>query len=454
MFIRGYQYGQGNQIHYLIYANYQKSPSLYPRDYLLATHKLSPTLFPSFVNFTTQLTHSQELSALGIYVITLFAFYRVIFKIGQALGFDKKTIWLSLFLFIYPFPVAQSSINTVEASLMPRFLGDVFLLISVYLLLKKRFRLSILPAAIGFLFHPLTLIPYPLILGILTLTGYFKPPKILYWLFGISLLSLPWAISYYLSQSSNPFFVDPAWREILVSRMPYIFARTWSWKWQVATALIPLFFIYLKKIHPVAVTAVFTSYLLFLINIISDLLSIHLGLELQLTRNLYLVFIFLILYTAKTLTSRINKKLLTSVVIVLSIASILLTLKNKSDEKSYAYTPPAGYVNSALWAKTNTPTDSLFLVPPEISGFRFFSQRSVVVERKEGGDSLYSRKLALEWAKRQQRLTDYYNLDSKKINKLITEYGINYIITTQIMPYPTIYSSTDWKVYNVKEKDD
>lgn len=444
VFVRGYQFGVGNQIHYLVYANHQINPALYKTDYLLQTHKLSFTVFPGFIKV---ISVNYIFTA---YILALYFFYLMIFKIGESLGFDKKTAWLSLFLLIYPTPIGASSITSVESSLIPRFMGDVFLLITMYLLFKKKFALSLLPAAIGFLFHAPTLLPYPVILSFLALRGYFKPPKITLWLLPLSLLFLPLV----LARSQNPLFIDPVWREILVSRMSYIFALKWSWLWLAITGLIPVFFICAKiiireKIHPVVIAAVFASFMLFLANIVSDLLSFHPGLELQSTRNLYLAVIFTVLYFAKIITSKFRGPAYVQAFLILFLVSILLPVKNRLDEDVYAFKRPAGYEQIAVWSKTHTPADSLFLVPPEISGFRYLSQRSVVVEHKEGGDSLYSRSLALEWSRRQRLLKNYYNLDTSEIDKLKQEFGMNYLVTTEVLPYPALFSSHNWKIYNL-----
>lgn len=142
----------------------------------------------------------------------------------------------------------------------------------------------------------------------------------------------------------------------------------------------------------------------------------------------------------------------------------------------------------AEWARQNTPSDAVFLIP--VHGqwryFRYLSRRSVFVHLKDGDSWPYAPWHAAEWLRRMEQLglfevtglnrhdyaigkwisiassewanptANYYELVSKQIDdsriqRLARTYRIDYWITFRETPtcYPVVYTHNAWKVVRV-----
>ena len=453
--VRGYEFGLGNQEHYLVYLNYYQHLFLYSRDYLLQTHQIPYTIFVSALNFLPLQSSDFQITVFGIYFLLLFVFYFSIYRLVLALFSSRSLAWIALFLLIIPIPIGGSSIATLEKQLNPRFVGEVALVLSLYLVSIKKLYASSFIAGLGFLFHPLTLIPFP---GIFLIYAYLTrtPAKKIIGPLSVFIITSSPILSKYLSaQSGATFFMDRDWRSVIDERLSYIFALRWSILDWLLTLSIPAFFLgysFFKKIPPLVLSGLIVGLALFIVNIISDLLSLRVGLQLQLTRNLYIVIVFCLFYVAQLLDLAFRsvsaKYYLLGGLLVLDI---LVCFPGRLTDGLLWQRPLSDYEKSAVWAGQHTPQDSLFLVPEETTGFRLWSSRSVVVERKEGGDSLYDRNLALTWDSREDLLEDnYYQMDANRLSSLERQFHFNYFVTTQSLPLPLANKQGDWKIYLIK----
>jgi len=68
--------------------------------------------------------------------------------------------------------------------------------------------------------------------------------------------------------------------------------------------------------------------------------------------------------------------------------------------------PDGDLADLARWARTETPDDALFLIPPDLVGFRALARRPVFGTVKDGGELQFDRDLALEWRRRMELLCD------------------------------------------------
>ncbi|MBI4009145.1 hypothetical protein HY357_02840, partial [Candidatus Roizmanbacteria bacterium] len=150
--IRGYQYGSGNQVHYFNFAFKKFYPGLYPNDYLFKTHDLPYTIFVDFIYIVLKIFGENTFIFFFIYFFFLFLFYLAIYLIFDFFFKNRKVSAIILLFFIFPIPIGESTINTLEMSLMPRFIAEIFLLLSIYFILIKKNVLSPIFAGIGFLF--------------------------------------------------------------------------------------------------------------------------------------------------------------------------------------------------------------------------------------------------------------------------------------------------------------
>ena len=68
--------------------------------------------------------------------------------------------------------------------------------------------------------------------------------------------------------------------------------------------------------------------------------------------------------------------------------------------------PDGDLADLARWARAETPEDALFLIPPDLVGFRALARRPVFGTVKDGGELQFDRGLALEWQRRMELLCD------------------------------------------------
>jgi hypothetical protein len=127
-------------------------------------------------------------------------------------------------------------------------------------------------------------------------------------------------------------------------------------------------------------------------------------------------------------------------------------------------TKPSAWQEVQLWAKVNSSKDSIWLTPPYYSGFRLRSQRSTVVEWKDGAMSLFNPNYANNW---YQRLQDfginfktpynlhpviYQNLGYPQFAEIANKYNAKFVVVEKpkMLPALLLYSNTQFNVYHVR----
>ena len=110
------------------------------------------------------------------------------------------------------------------------------------------------------------------------------------------------------------------------------------------------------------------------------------------------------------------------------------------------------WVQVQVWAKENTPQDAMFLTPPYRQGFRVYSERSTVVEEKDGTQQYFDTDYSYEW---WARMTDigrgkkYDDLSPERLTELCRKYGASYLVfpAAKKLPFPYVYQNADYRVY-------
>ncbi len=437
--VRGYQYGSGNQVHYFNFAFHKFYPNLFQGDYLFKIHDIPYTIFVDFLNVLLKTFGENAFIFFVVYFVFLFFFYWSIYSISNFLFQNKKISGLILLLFIFPIPIGGSTIYTVEKALTPKLVAETLLLLSIYFLLAKKFIISALVAGFGFLFHPITLIAYgPIVL----LNNLFESKesreswkKVLLIIGVFLIVSSPILIKFVLNGQGGGIFLDYEWMKIIKDRLPYLFIEEWSLINFLVIATISLFFIFYKfvfkhKLNSVVKSIVFVSLIIFAISFISSFTGFRLGLQLQLARNLYLFVVIFLVFGAGSFLSFLSETNLKRVAVLFVVLPVILSFPKRGEFGIFWINPIEDYEQVALWAKENTSTESVFVVPLDEYGFRFWSKRAVFVEQKEGGDSLYDRNFAIEWNKRQELINDK-EFTNELVEKLKTEYEVSYIVSSK-----------------------
>jgi len=109
------------------------------------------------------------------------------------------------------------------------------------------------------------------------------------------------------------------------------------------------------------------------------------------------------------------------------------------------------WIDLQLWAKNNTPNDSLFLIPPAQTGFRIFSQRAIVGDIKDGAVVMYSKPYAYQWYRIINDLENYSLFNDVKFKSLKTIYNFDYIVTksSQKLEFDLIYQNQMYSLYKI-----
>jgi hypothetical protein len=113
-----------------------------------------------------------------------------------------------------------------------------------------------------------------------------------------------------------------------------------------------------------------------------------------------------------------------------------------------------------LWAAAHTPTTARFATDPNEKGFRVFSQRSPIVEEKDGASAMFNRAYAMEWQARMRALQAASVVDAEGQSEQVTFseaglmalhglYPFDYVVgrQPQSLGWPVAYSNSVFAVY-------
>lgn len=463
--VRGYEFGGGNQVHYFNYAFYTQYPGMYPDDYLFHLHSVSFTVFIPFLVMILQFFGESQLIFFCIYSSFTFIVYLTLYRISATLFHKPLISAFILLLFIVPIPIGGTTIYSIERSLTPRLIAEMFLLAAMYSLLRKKEWVSSIFSGVGFLFHPITILPF---VPILFLTKYFGSRtsargKGVYralvdtfraaWVpVGLFLLvASPILRSYAFSGQHAPLFIDAKWREVILERLPYLFI--WRWSWFNFVLLGGLWYIYFRNRttvllskYPLLKAIALTTAAFFFISVVSAAANFRIGTQLQLARNLYLFIVFMLIAGTGSILKRFADKRIKQIGVLVCIAVLAVSIPGRQKFGILWMNPYSDYQKAALWANTYSTVDSIFAVPLSEEAFRFWSKRAVFVENKDGGDGLYDRNLALAWDVRED-LIEEDTFSDMLISRIKHDFGVRYLVTKQKLPYPAVYANATWTIY-------
>lgn len=106
------------------------------------------------------------------------------------------------------------------------------------------------------------------------------------------------------------------------------------------------------------------------------------------------------------------------------------------------------------WARQATPKTAVFLTPPRESGFRVFSERTVVGEWKDGTQQYFDDAFVKEWGARMRALAvdRYPRLTDDQLVEIAGRYGATHVVLParpRRRSMPLLYSNASFAVYAV-----
>lgn len=134
----------------------------------------------------------------------------------------------------------------------------------------------------------------------------------------------------------------------------------------------------------------------------------------------------------------------------------MITFDNSDDQKEWQ--------DIQLWANKNSFKDDVFLTPPNLSGFRLYSQRAVVGEYKDGANFIYHPYLLSDWWQAMGDLGvdekmgqgaflfGYKETDSEEvIINLAEKYKADYLVSGfSSLNLNKVYNNSQYNLYKLK----
>jgi hypothetical protein len=109
------------------------------------------------------------------------------------------------------------------------------------------------------------------------------------------------------------------------------------------------------------------------------------------------------------------------------------------------------------WVRMNTPRSAVVLTPPSETGFRVFSERTVVGEWKDGTQQYFDDAFVREWGARMEALggDQFAQLPDDQLVALARRYGASYIVLPVKARHPglaDVYKNRGYVVYRAESR--
>ncbi|MBU1322655.1 hypothetical protein KKE48_02190 [Patescibacteria group bacterium] len=503
-FIHGYYYGFIDHDFYLPYVNKILNPTLYQNDYMFSQGHWAYSPFNYFIVFLKKII-GLDLAGTDflLYFITLWLLYLAIYSLAKTI-YKKDTIaFLAVFLFIVPKWAAQIGHMTHQFYFVSRDLSLALSLLALNCILRQKFISSfflILAATFTNLSIP---IPVGLLWAWLWLKKQKKLPL-------FALINLNQNQTWLETLRDRGTYSFPhLWRWTGWGNFG-LFLSLLGTAWLVLKDKLFSKYAYEMKLFLKICAGVF------LFNFVITAIVPIIGLiQLQLVRTVNFIFIIaLITFAAATYRlitfGRWQVKLLALLaitgvyfwgdhltgwhfVIIWALPAILILfprlLKLKSRKFShlnlflilvllvnlfiklliikpqvfwpYYFHYPNVYISvtdfpnwlaTQVWAKQNTPPETVFLTPPNFSGFRSFSQRSIVGDGKDGAVVFYTWEYTRLWQDKMEVLKNYTQFRESDFLKIQQQYPFQYLLVTSnhpVLDFQLVYKNSDFLVYKI-----
>lgn len=501
--VHGYQYGTSDQEIFIPYILKSTNKALFSGDALFNQNSAHLSFFYPAVGLLVKFIDIQIVFFVG-YLIFQVIFLACIYRLAKFLLKDKRLAYFSLLPFILPKFIGGSATQTFDTFFGYRTVGIIFVIFYLGYLIKKKYLNALIIATAGALFHPLSIIPSIFTLPVMLMSNSKAKYKDSLKIIGVSTLLV--ALLYFVLNRSffdQLLIKDETWRSIIKIRDGYIFVSTWRGQGWAAFFLYPtLIILFITKLHKDIRKSILTissvSLILFLVNAyIVEILKFpgftqfqlvravapiaYIGLTLSplllkfknktvnitgtvaflfLCLNLFYYFlvmiaIFLIcrLLIKDERQSKFSRYSFIFTLFVIVLIYLCLNYKSYSSFQNKIQFPKIedDWINLQKWVNKNTNVSEKFMVPPDKTGFRIFSQRSIVGDLKDGAVVVYSQEYANYWFNLTQSTRDYKKLNDQDFFTLKQKYNFNFIVTTnkQKLDSEIIYKNKLYTLYKM-----
>ncbi len=500
--IYGYYFNVLDHHHYLPYINKLLNPALYLNDYYFSQPHNLYSPFNYFIVFIKKLFNlNLPWTYFIIYFVSLWLLYFAIYYLTQTIYKKSAISALAVFLFLLPKWAAQIGYLTHHFYFVSRDLSLGLSLIALSLILKKKSLPSAILIALAALVNPSIPIPVAILwilfwlknltnklpaflpinqpwLNTLKQRGTYSFPHLWKWTgWGNLALFLSLLASGYLALRQNIFgkYLRLINKFIFICFSLFIFHF-------IISVLIPIpQLIQLQLLR--SLNYIFIISLIVFAATIFQLFASHNRIY-KLTASIALLGVyfwadhltiwhFLAIWTLplvlliKPLKHKLKPQLASQTVFklifLISLFHLLfqLVMVKPSINLPFYFHYPSPLVNLdhfsswldiQIWAKNNTTEDKIFLTHPQQSGFRNFSQRSIVGDLKDGGLIFYSSDYARNWQGKMNDLQNFSQFNTNDFNNLKQKHSFDYIVVAknhQLVNIQLIYQNNNFSVYKI-----
>jgi len=488
----GYQFAVSDQEIFIPYILKWQDPSLFQKDLLFNQPSANASLFYPVFGFLARFADLQPIFFVS-YLLFQFFFFLAIYRLAFVILKDRKLAYLALIPFFLSKFIGGTATFTFDIFFGYRSIGIVFMIFHLSYLLEKKFKKAAVFALLSAVFHPLSIIPIILLFPLIFIKERLKIRKRTILLILSILLMTILLFSQFLPK-------DTTWLSIIKFRDDYLFSSTWSIRAWLAIALYcSLLLVLLKAIKSdiknailliviISLSLFVTNYFILevlkspsiaqfqLVRAISPIAYISLVMSpllltyqrpilkilgissfILLSLNLFNIYLVVFLIFGLAFFFGNNRFFINPsprFIFMLAIfIFIIFMIRNFQSIQMNVQFPKTkdDWIDLQLWARNNTPKDAIFLVPPNQTGFRIFSQRSIVTDTKDGAVVIYSPFYANYWRQLMDDLENYHTFKEEEFAILQKKYKNEYVVTLKEhnLNFLPFYKNDSFNVFKI-----
>ena len=498
MLTHGYAFGVSDQEIFIPYIINGYDNTLFAGDKLLDQESAKASFFYPAISFLLNFVGIEHVFFVG-FLIWQFLFFLALFWLSRVILKNEKLAVLSLLLYFSPKFIGGTATQTFDSFFGYRNIGIILLLVTLRYLLENNIIKASLVACLNLLVHPLSVIPSLIYFPVSLARKNLHLVIVSILLLGLTALWMG-RIAGIDTTSRLGHFLDNDWLSIIRERNNFLFASQWSiygWgsffiyflpiviflnkltknlrrnlvKFLLASTIVfvvnffllevlasPFFasFQLVRSFNPLAYVGLsMTTFLLTGSNFITRAVGIVAFLSIATNQfYIYLICAFLFLITKMVSKFRFTDNIARNTFFLLLVPTtfywLILNFQTNKLEKVIEYPKPqSDWIKAQMWAKENTKKNEIFLTDPYLTGFRIYSQRSIVGDVKDGGVNIYSPDFAKYWYGVMRNTRGLKNFNDRDVRSLKESFQFNYLITynNHVLTYPVIYSNQKYRIY-------
>jgi hypothetical protein len=468
----GYRYGASDQAFYVPAVLNQLEPELFPRDDSLIDSQARLTGIDETLATAVRLTGLDlpELSAV-LYVVSLSLLGLAGWLLARRLYAGEWAALALLAALTLRHAIARSGTNTLEAYFHPRQLAFAIGACAIAAWLGGRSRLPVALIAAAALVHPTTALWFALWLGVAMAVTNRR------WRLPVALVFAGAAAAGAWMLIAGPLagrlaIMDPAWLETLQTK-DYLFPTRWPLSvWALNLAYAPVLLVLYRRREALGLTTdrergLVAGCLALLVPFAGalPLVAAHVALAVQLqTARIFwmldfLTIVYVVWWLAEGRPVAVRRAQVAAAALVLASAvrgGYVMTVEFPDRSVAQVEVPDDDWGRVMEWAR-ETPADTGWLADPMHAAkygtsLRVAGERDVLVEAvKDTAIGMYSREIAMRTRERLDAADGFAALTPERAHELGQRYGLDYLVTEQVLPLSVVFESGALRVYRLRE---